>query len=461
MAAVLEVRDLSLRRGEAGGTESAGGIETGKSPDFAVRLPALRLQKGRVVALYGPSGCGKTSMLEAALGLFDRPGWQVSEGDIRIAGQKLRDISASDLLSLRQRRIAFLMQDAQSALDPLMRVRDQVRALTPAKTDAQVHEMLARLGVDDPAGVAEREPHRISGGQAQRVLLAIAFLRQPALVVADEPSASLDGGSYLELRNRLRELVAGGSALLLATHDHRLLDDLSADVLVVRDGAFVRGKPEQCDWPERPEAEVGSMPLVQCRNVRVAYGERVVLDSVDFALPRGEIVALLGESGAGKTTLLRVLAGHRSPDSGEVTRPERSAALQLVCQDVLGALTPGRRLQAMLAEAHAPFFEPEQGAESVQLDPDVLQRTAAEMSGGERRRAALLRAMAVHPDALLLDEPTASLDRASAVSVISTLLELHRSRGLSIVLATHDESLARAVAHRRLRLEGGELCELW
>jgi len=441
VTALLEVRDFVVRDGRS----------------FAVRLPELQLSPGSVTALYGPSGCGKTSLLMGIFDLLQRPGWQC-EGRVAFRGNELRELGDDAARELRRGQLAYLMQDAHHALDPLVPVGEQIEAATGAGRDAIV-ALLGELGVEHAAELCERHPHGISGGQAQRALLAIAFLRRPSLVIADEPSASLDGGSYAELLQRLRELVNGGCALLMATHDHRLLDDLSADVYALHGGQFVHAQPPKEPWPRSARGKIGTVPLLRAEGVRVAYGERVVLDDVDLELQRGEIVALLGESGAGKTTLLRVLAGHRRPDRGEVHRPDRRPAVQLVCQDAFGSLTPGRSLRSLLQEASAPFFDAAAGASGVQLDERVLTRTSRQMSGGERRRAALLRALAVQPDALLLDEPTASLDRAAAVAVIDNLLTMQRSRGLALLIATHDEGLADAVAHRKLELRGGTLCE--
>lgn len=440
--ALLEVSDYTLK--------GTGG--------FAVRLPQLRLPPGGVAALYGPSGCGKTSMLVSMFGLLQRRGW-AGEGSVQLRGQQLVGAAAGDLQELRRTQMAFLMQDAHNALDPLVRVGEQVQAATGKGRD-DVVAMLQQLGVADADALCERQPHRISGGQAQRVLLSIAFLRRPPLVIADEPSASLDGGSYAELVARLRELVDAGSALMMATHDHRLLRDLGAEVYALRGDGFERAEPDQEPWPTRPPEDVGTIAVLEAERVRVAFGERAVLDDVDLVLRRGEIVALLGESGAGKTTLMRVLAGHRRPDHGDVVRPPRRAAVQLVCQDALASLTPRRTLRSMLGEAHAAYFDAGAGASSVRLPEAVLERTAASMSGGERRRAALLRAIAVQPDVLLLDEPTASLDRSSAVTVIDNLLTMQRSRALALLVATHDESLAEAIAHRSLILKEGRLCEV-
>lgn len=429
-----------------------------QGPGFAVRVPELRLEPGRVGALYGPSGCGKSTLLAALFGLLRRDGWSAG-GRVAFEGRALAAMPAAERAHCLRHDVTFLMQDAHAALDPLQPVGTQIEQAT-WQPRAQVVAALQQLGIGEAAALCERLPHQISGGQAQRVLLAIAFLRQSKLVVADEPSASLDGGNYSELLNHLRALVGNGSAVLMATHDLRLLRDLGAAVLVAKAGSFEPGEPEAAPWPPRSTAAIGSVPLLAARGLHVAYGERVVLGGVDFVLHRGEIVAIVGESGAGKTTLARVLAGHRRPDRGEVTRPPRAAAVQLVCQDAQASLTPGRRLRGLLAEASAPYFDAGAGMSSVQLPAALLDSPVARMSGGERRRAALLRAIAVAPDVLVLDEPTASLDRAAAVTVMATLLTLQRSRGLALVLVTHDHELARTVAHRIVAVEGGRLCEV-
>ena len=436
---LLEVADLSV---------------TGPN-GLRVALPSLRLQPGDVAAIYGPSGCGKSSLLAALFGLLQRSGWSVA-GAVAFQGKALAAMTQAEQEHLRRHDLTFLQQDAHAALDPLQPVGQQVEQAT-FRSATDVVAMLARLGVEDAGAVAGRLPHEISGGQAQRVLLAIAFLRQPALVIADEPSASLDGGSYAELLVRLRELIAGGAAVLLATHDHRLLRDLQASVHVLQDGAFVPAEPVEPPWPEHARLDAGAVPVLQGRGLRVAFGGRVVLDDVDFELRRGEIVCLVGESGAGKTTLVRVLAGHLRPDRGTVDRPARRAAVQLVCQDAFGAITPGRSLRRLVQEAKAPFFDPDTGASAVKLPAALLERTREAMSGGERKRASLLRALAVQPDVLLLDEPTASLDRVTASAVVETLLTMQRSRALGLVVVTHDLTLAQALGHRVLEVRAGRL----
>lgn len=422
----------------------------------AIRLPELALGPGECAALFGPSGAGKSTLLAAMFGLVQRPGWSVA-GRVLCQGHDVAALAPGARQDLLRGGLALLPQDAQAALDPLAAVgRQLVEATGRSLPDCVA--MLERLGVHDAAAVASRRPHAISGGQAQRVWLAIALLRSPPLVVADEPTASLDDASYAQLTSLLRAGLAQGGALLVATHDARVVRDLSAVVYTRVGDAFVRESSPPPPWPRRLRGAVGTETVLAAAGLHHAFGGHRVLAGVDFAVARGEIVAIVGESGAGKTTLVRVLAGHLRPDAGTVVRPRRIQAVQCLCQDAYGSLTPGVPLRRLLAEAHAESFDLAQTAAAVELPVAVLERPREQMSGGERRRAALLRAIAVDPDVLLLDEPTASLDRATAIGVLATLLELQCNRALALLIVTHDREMAAAVADRVLLLQGGRLC---
>lgn len=420
---------------------------------FRIAVPRLDLARGEAVFLYGPSGCGKSTALLSMFGFAGRDA--VVEGTVALFGRPLADLTPSAKQTLLRSHVAWLLQDAQNALDPLQPVGEQIRQATYRSLRDGV-AALAELGIADAEQLARRLPHAVSGGEAQRALFAIASLRQPELLVADEPTANLDDRSAAAVAARLQALRQAGAALLVATHDHRLLDALGGTVLVASGGVFAPGAIDRRPWPAQADAQLGgATPVLRARNLRVRHGDREVLAGVDLDLRRGEVVALLGDSGAGKTTLARVLAGHRAADAGTVDRPPRRTAVQLLPQDAGASLTPGRTVRELVAEAHAPFFDIEAAAASLGLTAAHLDRTVAGLSGGERRRAALLRALAVHPDVLVLDEPTAALDRATAVAVVASLLALRAQRGLALLLITHDGELARAAAHRVLTLAQG------
>jgi ABC-type glutathione transport system ATPase component len=443
MPPVLQVRDLAVHA--AAGT--------------VVRLPRLELPAGGAVALVGPSGCGKSTLLAALLGVLQRPGWRVA-GEIHFGGEGAATGDGAARRAWLRRAAAFLPQDPHAAFDPLPTIGRQLHDAT-GETAAECARMLGWLGVAAAPAVAARRPHQISGGQAQRALLAIAFLRRPQVCIVDEPTAHLAEATATELVGHLRVLRRNGAALLLATHDRRFARALDAEVLAGVDGVFTPAAAAEAPWPVRSDRDVGpAAPVLAARGLAVAHGRDVVLRDCDLAVGRGEVVAVLGPSGSGKSTLLHAFAGRLPLAAGAVDRPARATAVQLVPQDAHGSLTPGVAIGRLVDEVAAEGFVRAQAAAALGLAAATLGRSREALSGGEHRRAALLRALAVQPDVLLLDEPTASLDRATAIAVVGALLELRRDRGLAIVLATHDEALAAAVADRACVLRGGQTCPI-
>lgn len=438
---ILDVTDFRLRRGDG----------------WSLSLPQLRLRAGEVTALQGPSGCGKTSVLLSLFGLHD-PQVFATSGRVQLAGDDFHALGSAARRRHFRSTLCFSMQDAQAALDPLWPIGLQLEHASGG-TRSEAVAALQEMGIDDAAKLCQRLPHQVSGGQAQRVLLAAAWLRRPALLIADEPSASLDGGNVEDLVRRLQQLRQHtGTALLLATHDHRLLEQLQANVLLLRGQVFAPGKAERPVWQPHRRGPGSNLVLLRASGVELRHGDRTVLHDANLELRRGEVVALVGESGAGKTTLARALAGLHAPHRGRIERPDRRQAVQLLFQDALASMTPGRTVRSLVREVQAPFFDLDANAAQLGIGDGQLDRAGSALSGGERRRAALLRALSVNPEVLVLDEPTASLDRLAGAQVVQSLLQLQQQRSLAMLLVTHDLDLAAAVADRVLSMQGGRLC---
>jgi ABC-type multidrug transport system fused ATPase/permease subunit len=202
---------------------------------------------------------------------------------------------------------------------------------------------------------------------------------------------------------------------------------------------------------------------IEVRDLTVRRGERVVLRDVSFDAPRGRVLALVGASGAGKSTLLRCLTRLAEPDSGTIA---------LDGEDILRIVPQVLRRRVALV-AQAPVMLPGTVADNLAygletlreevrdaalaasgLDGSFLPRTARALSGGERARVALARALTRDPDAILLDEPTAALDPETAKVIAETVAAL-ALRDLAVIVATHDLALAAAVADATLRLASG------
>jgi len=216
--------------------------------------------RGEVLGLVGESGSGKSQSAFAVLGLLPREA-EARWSGLRIAGESIPsgDARRRDLAG---RRIAYVPQEPMSNLDPTFRVGDQIseplrrhRRLGKRAAWNQAVELLARVGIPDPDGVARSYPHQISGGMAQRVLIAIAISCEPDVLIADEPTTALDVTVQAEILDLLRRLrVENGMAIVLVTHDFGVVADICDRVAVMRHGQLLEAgeTSEVFDAPSHP-----------------------------------------------------------------------------------------------------------------------------------------------------------------------------------------------------------------
>ncbi|GAA2691535.1 ABC transporter ATP-binding protein [Nonomuraea recticatena] len=426
----------------------------------------LRIVPGQVVALTGPSGVGKTTVLRAVLGALPE-GLILSAGRIEWHGTPVRAPRR-----WRRRHVGFLGQDPASALHPLLDARSAVGETLPrAARGHRAERALTAVGLN-PAELAARLPHQLSGGQAQRVALARALAVDPELLVLDEPTSALDADALataLELVRRRRG--DGRSMTLIVSHDTALVTGLADHV--VRLG---QAQPPAERRMAGPVARHPCLPpVLVTRDLTLAQppGGAPVVEGMDLTLSPGELLVVLGPSGCGKSTLLRALAGLHPAEKGEASvlgdplpwavgerTPAALRALSLVGQNPLDALNPSRTVGAALCRPLRTLrglTRPAARAEAnhllakVGLPADLARRYPGALSGGQRQRVALARALAGGPAILLADEITSALDTVTAGQVLDLLDELRRETGLAVLAATHDQALA-ARADRVLHL---------
>ncbi len=206
----------------------------------------LRLQSGERVALVGESGSGKSLTALALLG-FAPPGGRLT-GSVRFDGSDLLRLDAESLRDLRGRRIAYIPQEPLDALDPLLRIGDQllgaIQAHPAADVGARVEVLLAMVGLDQVPGIQRRFPHELSGGQRQRVVIAMALAHEPNLLIADEATTALDVTVQAEIIEVLDRLSRGRErALLFVSHDLALVASLCERVLVLYAGRLIEDAP--------------------------------------------------------------------------------------------------------------------------------------------------------------------------------------------------------------------------
>jgi peptide/nickel transport system ATP-binding protein len=481
---MLEVRDLSLSYG------------AGNSTAATIEGLNFELSPGEVLGIQGRSGCGKTSLALALLRLL--PASATVSGSVLFRGRDLLKLKDAQLRKIRGCEISIIYQEPALALNPVLRVGDQISeilrahtSLSPSERREQVQQILNKVQLG-----AERYyqvyPHELSGGECHRIVLAQALVCRPALVIADEPTAGLDHtlkGEIMDLIDRLRHET--GTSFLLISHDPSVTERLAERTINLspppeRKIALLRPDPSTDD---RSFVSSGNMQLVSVRNLSKRYkprglfrdtrAEKQALQSVDLSIARGSLTALVGPSGSGKSTLARCIALLESADTGEL-RFEGKDLLQLqgaelrsfrscfqyAFQDAAAALNPRFSAAEIIAE---PLVIQKRGTsedrerraallmEQTGLDPRAAHRSCHEFSGGQKQRLVIARALALEPSLLIFDESLSGLDPETRDEILDLLVSLRRRLGITQLLISHDLELVSRVADNVAVMRDGRI----
>ena len=508
-APLLSIRDLHVTfRTDDGPVEAVKGID-------------LDIRAGEVLALVGESGSGKSVTAMSILQLL--PSTATRTGTIALDGRELTALSEAQMNDVRGREISMIFQEPMTALNPSMRIGDQIaealrnhESMTKAQAHAQAVELLRRVGIPEPERRAAGYAHEMSGGQRQRVVIAIALACGPKLIIADEPTTALDVTVQAEILDLIRDLATErGTAFLLVTHNMGVVADVADRVAVMYRGSMVEVGPTtqvlrhpEADYtqrllaavprlpdadeaePELPEvAEVA--PVLSLAGASVTYRKAgqnfTALDAVSVDIAPGEILGLVGESGSGKSTLGKVALGLVPMSGGELRlfgekvghggvrgRAERRlrGRVGAVFQDPGSSLDPRATVAEAIAEplivhrASHPMSGRARAArvrellEAVELPAAYASRYPHELSGGQRQRIGLARAIALEPELIIADEPTSALDVSVQAAVLKVLRELQERMGFACLFISHDLAVVHEFSDRVAVMYAGRIVEL-
>ncbi|MGI9416253.1 MAG: dipeptide ABC transporter ATP-binding protein [Geminicoccaceae bacterium] len=503
-APVLDIRGLTVS------------LPAGADRDHAVEEIDLQVFPKEIVCVVGESGSGKSVTAHAVMGLLPKRELRPIAGSIHLAGEPLLEKSPAELRDLRGARMSMIFQEPFTALNPVMRVGDQIEEVLTIHTDMsasarreRVLDVMKDVRLPEPEGLIDVYPHQLSGGQRQRIMIAAALALEPALLIADEPTTALDVTTQAQILTLIKDIQAShDTGVLFITHDFGVVAEIADRVVVMQHGRVVESGPAEqvLTAPEHPYTRmlIGSVPslipktrdgeaddntVLATRDLAKTYRssglfqkvrEVQAASNVNISLQRGETLGIVGESGSGKSTVARCIVRLIDPTSGAILVDDEDIAnvptsrlhdyrqkVQIVFQDPYRSLNPRRTVGQSIIEGPMNFGLERQAALTraqelmslVDLDPNALDRLPHQFSGGQRQRICIARALAMQPEILIADEAVSALDVSVQAQVLELLDEIKKRFNLAMLFITHDLRVAAQVCDRIAVMQQGEVVE--
>ncbi|MFC1516641.1 ABC transporter ATP-binding protein [Thermodesulfobacteriota bacterium] len=467
----------------------------------------LKLERGEVLGLIGESGAGKSTIGLASMA-YTRQGCRIASGSIVFDGMELFGASKDTLRNLRGSRIAYVAQSAAASFNPAHRLIKQYAEgpiqhglMNFAEGEKKAIDIYRRLLLPDPERIGYRYPHQVSGGQLQRAMVAMAMSCKPDIIVFDEPTTALDVTTQIEVLAAIKHITEQfNMAAIYITHDLAVVAQLADRIMVLRYGNLVEegNARELLDNPKekytrqllsvrtfRKQVDPNGNDhnvVLKVQNVSASYtGTERVLEDINLKIKRGRTVALVGESGSGKSTLARVITGLLPPLQGNIffegkelppalkSRDRESLRqMQMIYQMPDTALNPRQKIRKIVGRPLSFYFgmigkERDDRIidllEKTELSEKYIDRYPAELSGGEKQRICIARALAANPNLIICDEVTSALDQLVAEDILKLLQRLQDELGVSYLFITHDLATVKAISDEIVVMLQGRIVE--
>ncbi len=507
---LLEVSNFSLSVGNKGRTVSI------------LKNVFLEVKAGESVCILGSSASGKSMLALSIMGLIPEYKDFRSQGEIFFYNEEgiktdLTTLSKSQWRKLRASKIAMIFQDAATSFNPVRSCGSQIvevlmahQKIKPGRAKSMVYNLMDRLGIEQKEAVYRAFPHQLSGGQLQRMMIAMAMIGQPELLIADEATSNLDEKNKAEIVDLLWSMQKdSGCALIYITHDQAEAEKIAGRQLFMSNGQLLeleKGKNDADsvtdNTPFMKSVEYRatlqatnsqSSPLFTVSSLTKSYKRRnffgkvyarvQVLDDVNMQINRGESIGLMGVSGSGKSTLGRLILCLEQADKGSVLfKGEELSCMstsqlrtyrkhfQIVYQNPYNTLNPRMNVLSIVREPlEVHHFcnslkERNERARNLLLNCGIpeekQQQFTFQLSGGQRQRVAIARAMILEPEFVVLDECVSSLDDRNRENIIELLHDFKVNQQISYLFIGHDKKLVERFSDRVFCLERGNLIQV-
>lgn len=429
------------------------------------------IHKKERIAIIGNSGSGKSLTLKAILGILPE--------NLCLSENTSIKMSVEDTF---KKDISFIPQNPQLNLNPLITIGKQLfesievvdSRLNYKEKYAICLEWLEKVGLQNTIRIYDSYPHELSGGQLQRVIIAIALCQKPALILADEPTTALDPilqNQLLTLLFTLSDSLESG--VIIISHDLDLISKWTNKFIYLREGKQIESfLPLSSNQLINKNKQLTEEVLMEVKGLSVRYKKGWfnptyfnALTDISFTLKKGESFGIIGISGSGKSSLAKAICGIIPLFEGEITFFNPQQGAQMIFQNPYLSLNPKFNIHKILFEAIRTLKKSKEFNRNrilevlslVGLDETFLLKFPHECSGGEQQKIAIARAICVNPSILILDESLASLDTDRQISMLNLLIDIQNKTDISILFISHDIKRVSDLCNNILVLSNGSI----
>ena len=474
------------------------------------------LKESEILSLIGESGSGKSLTALSIIRLLEN-NCRVTSGDIIFNNKNLLSLEERSMRIIRRNDISMIFQEPMRSLNPVMCIADQLEESYKNENKKDIKnkivENLISVGINDAERVMSLFPHQLSGGMKQRIMIAMAIACKPKLLIADEPTTSLDvtiQKQVLDLLLKLKDDL--NMSILFITHDLAVASQISDRIVVMKSGEIVEDNYSM-DFFKNPKSSYSrtllesssytkrnasrdnkeNQNILEVNNLKVYFKEKKpflskeqpykkAVDDVSISIEPGVTHAIVGESGSGKTTVAKAIMGLTNITEGNIKilnqdilkmknnyRSNFRRNYQMIFQDPFSSLNPRMRVGSIIKEGLS-FLKPElnndevnssliNAIKSVGLNENSIYKYPHQFSGGQRQRIAIARVLVLDPKLLICDEPTSSLDVTVQKQVLDLLIDIQNRRHISYLFISHDINLVSSIADKISVMYQGKIVE--
>ena len=489
---------------------------------------SFQLNKNEVLGIVGESGSGKSITALSILNLLNNSSFQ-SEGSIVFEGIELSNLSKKKIQTIRGKDISIIFQEPMSSLNPSMKCGHQILEIVTNHNKSnkesdirKVLDLIEKVQLKNPKVVYEKYPHQLSGGQQQRIMIAIAIACNPKILIADEPTTSLDGLVKNEIISLIKSLqLEYKMSVIFISHDLNLVSKFVDNLIILKNGFIIekgcaskifkspkesytydlihstppkKNRPyrlltkkiREIKFIKKEERKLfhskiySQPPILRVKQLHFSYGLNKIINNISFDVFSGEVLGIVGESGSGKSTIAKCILGLVKLKKGvvyfeneNIKHIENSVFrknVQLIFQDPYSSLNSEICIGDSIVEpmiVHRIFKTKKEIKlkalsllKQVGLKEKDFNKYPNQFSGGQRQRIVIARALALNPRIIVCDESVSALDVSIQAEILNLLNDLKEKFGFTYVFISHDMSVIKYFTDRVIVIKKGKIIEL-